>query len=128
MLTKAMVIDDEESIVELLKEVLASHNLATVGFSEPKKALAALEREKFGVIICDLHMPEMDGFEFCAAVREKLPHIPLIALTGTNDKGKSLLSKNDGKKRAQPNVILTKPFHYQVFYQSLSDLAESIEF
>jgi len=50
-----------------------------------KEALAALERQRFDVVLMDLEMPEMDGLEATAAIRKKEKatggHIPIIAMT-----------------------------------------------
>ncbi len=50
-----------------------------------KEALAALEKQSFDLVLMDVQMPEMDGFEATAAIREKEKtsgnHVPVIAMT-----------------------------------------------
>ncbi len=56
-----------------------------------REALAALEKESFDVVLMDIQMPEMDGFEATLAIREKEKstgmHIPIIAMTADAMKG-----------------------------------------
>ncbi len=56
-----------------------------------REALAALEKDNFDVVLMDIQMPEMDGFEATAAIRQKEKfsgrHIPIIAMTANALKG-----------------------------------------
>jgi two-component system, sensor histidine kinase and response regulator len=56
-----------------------------------REALEELEKESFDVVLMDIQMPEMDGFEATAAIREKEKltgaHIPIIAMTANALKG-----------------------------------------
>jgi two-component system, sensor histidine kinase and response regulator len=56
-----------------------------------REGLAAFERENFDVVLMDVQMPEMDGFEATAAIREKEKttglHLPIIAMTANALKG-----------------------------------------
>jgi two-component system sensor histidine kinase/response regulator len=65
------------------------HSVSTAGTG--REALAALEKESFDVVLMDIQMPEMDGFEATAAIRAKEKftgmHIPIIAMTANALKG-----------------------------------------
>jgi two-component system, sensor histidine kinase and response regulator len=56
-----------------------------------REALSALEKDNFDVVLMDIQMPEMDGFEATAAIRQKEKfsgrHIPIIAMTANALKG-----------------------------------------
>lgn len=65
-----LIVDDERSIRNSLKEILADEGYDVATAEDGKAALAAVEKEKFDVIFCDIKMPGMDGIEvlekFCA--------------------------------------------------------------
>ena len=95
MTARILIIDDDESMRELLRLHLSS---AGYDVQVAEDAIAAgymLLRSPPDLIITDINMPHMDGFEFIAAVRadKSLPRIPVIFLTTVEDgdlRGKEL--------------------------------------
>ena len=79
---RVLVVDDEpsvrESLVQLLEEAGYDVNTATHGFD----ALLQLRRMVPDVIISDLNMPQMSGFELLSIVRRRFPEIAVIAISG----------------------------------------------
>ena len=73
---KVFVIDDDKMILDCYKMVMAEYEVKT--FISGKKAIAALEESTPDVIICDLCMPFMDGYQATDKIREKLPGVPII--------------------------------------------------
>jgi two-component SAPR family response regulator len=75
-------IDDEANILKLVQGMLGSQYQVVV-FSEADRALKALESLRPDLIICDINMPSMDGFELHALLRERetLRGVPFIYLT-----------------------------------------------
>jgi CheY-like chemotaxis protein len=74
---------------------LLEHMLARLGLSAPmavngREALALLEREPFDLLLLDIHMPELDGFQVVGEIRERERttggHLPVIALTARSRK------------------------------------------
>jgi CheY-like chemotaxis protein len=87
-----------------------------------RKALAALETADFDAVLMDVQMPEMDGLEAAAAIREREKttgrHVPIIALTAhamKGDKERCLAAGMDG--------YVTKPLHARELFQILEHLA-----
>jgi len=82
MKLKILVVDDEPSIRESLAEFLsyAAYDVSTAenGFD----ALLQLKRMTPDVIISDLNMPQMSGFEFLSVVRRRFPEISVVAVSG----------------------------------------------
>ncbi|MCL1848815.1 MAG: response regulator transcription factor [Clostridiales bacterium] len=75
-----LVVDDDENICRLLKMYLANEGFQVLVAYEGAKALEYVEKEKIDLIILDVMMPVMDGWDVCRAVR-KISSAPVIMLT-----------------------------------------------
>ena len=84
---RILVVDDEPSVRESLAEFLndAGYDVSTAenGFD----ALLQLRRVTPDVIISDLNMPQMSGFEFLSVVRRRFPEISVVAVSGAYESG-----------------------------------------
>lgn len=87
-----------------------------------KEALTALERQPFHLVLMDVEMPEMDGFQATGAIREREKtsgtHIPIIAMTAyamKGDREKCLEAGMDG--------YVSKPIKAEEFFQTIEDLS-----
>jgi len=79
---RILVVDDELSIRELVRQTLESAGYEVLTAADGLEGLHALSKSLPDVIMSDLHMPRMSGFEFLAVVRERFPHIATIAMSG----------------------------------------------
>jgi DNA-binding response OmpR family regulator len=77
---KILVVDDDENICRLLKMYLANEGFQVFVAYDGAKALEYVEKEKIDLIILDVMMPVMDGWDVCRAVR-KTSTVPIIMLT-----------------------------------------------
>jgi signal transduction histidine kinase/ActR/RegA family two-component response regulator len=66
------------------QRVFKNHNIACTAVASAKEALDLLDEMNYDVILTDISMPEMDGFEFTQYLRDKGLEIPIIALTAYN--------------------------------------------
>jgi len=84
-----MVVDDSEPICAVIKTVLENEGYEVKNFNLAKDALMALRDGNPDLIVCDILMPEMDGFEFRRAIVEdqRTAYIPFVFLTGKDDLG-----------------------------------------
>jgi CheY-like chemotaxis protein len=87
---RILVVDDDPSIREIMARVLEGigYNVSTAehGFD----ALLQLRMVTPDVIISDLNMPQMSGFEFLSVVRRRFPEIPVVAVSGAYESGDCL--------------------------------------
>lgn len=81
---KLLLIDDDEKLAGLLTEYFRRFELELVSATRPSAGLAALSRETFDLVILDIMLPEMDGFEVCKTIR-KQSEIPVIMLTARGE-------------------------------------------
>jgi CheY-like chemotaxis protein len=66
---KILVADDESVIVSLMSELLAEHNHTVLTALDGKRALEICLREKPELVISDIMMPIMDGYELCRQIK-----------------------------------------------------------
>lgn len=78
-----MLIDDEPGVIFALKLMLEALNCEVSPFEKGLEAINFLKSESnFSYILCDLRMPELDGFEVLRLVKEIAPEIPFILISG----------------------------------------------
>lgn len=80
-----LCVDDEENILNALRRLLRKEGYRLLTAPSCSKGLKVLEEEEIQVVISDQRMPEMNGTEFLAKVKEKFPDIIRIVLTGYTD-------------------------------------------
>ena len=90
MLARILVVDDNEVNVELLVAMLASEHYVVRTAFDGFEALAKIAAEKPDIVLLDVMMPELDGFEVCRCIKADpaTAHIPVImvtALSGVDD-------------------------------------------
>ena len=85
MLKRILLIDDEERMLDLLALYLAPKGYSCVKMTSALDAIHYLESEKVDLIILDVMMPVMDGWEACKEIR-KQSEIPIIMLTARSEK------------------------------------------
>ena len=78
---RILVVDDEEAIREMVSKIISllGHEAVTAG--NGKQALEILKNQPFGIMITDIKMPEMDGFELTKVVRDQFPNTHIICMT-----------------------------------------------
>jgi Response regulator receiver domain len=84
---RILVVDDEAAIRETAKAVLATKGYEIVTAVDGFDGLVQLRRSLPDLIISNLSMPNMSGFEFLSVVRKRFPQIPVIAVSGVFNGG-----------------------------------------
>ncbi|MCL2848330.1 MAG: response regulator transcription factor [Firmicutes bacterium] len=107
MAHKILIVDDDVNICQLLNLYLIKDGFSTAICHNGREALKILEKEKFDVILLDIMMPEMDGFETLTEIR-KTSRIPVIFVSA---KGESM-DKISGLDIGADDYV-TKPFEPQ---------------
>ena len=78
-----LVIDDEPLLLDMLREMLIDLGCEAVCVECPVKGLAKLAADKrIALLISDVQMPMMDGFELAERAREKRPDMPIVLMPG----------------------------------------------
>ena len=115
---KAIVVDDDVSVRQLVVDILEQHDVTTYAFEDAKAALSALEALSFDLIITDIQLPKMNGFHFMETVKQ-LPFYkqqPIIAMTGRVDINTEEYIDSGFSK------VVYKPFETHIWLEILSEL------
>lgn len=80
---KILIVEDEESLLRLESILLTSKGYDVKGVPNGKAALEAISLDKPDLVLLDIMLPEIDGFEVCRIIKvtEETSHIPVIMLT-----------------------------------------------
>jgi diguanylate cyclase (GGDEF)-like protein/PAS domain S-box-containing protein len=117
-----MVVDDDERLRDLLCTVLATLGCEIIGAASGEEALTELLTRRVSVIVLDINMSGMDGFETAQLVREteELASTPIIFLTGQSS------DEHDLQRGYQLGAVdfLVKPVARQVLYAKVKALLE----
>ncbi len=118
MLPLILIVDDEEEILDFLERIL-NDKYDILKAENAKDALEILNKEPVQLILADVMMPEMDGFEFCKIVKSDFDHshIPVIMLTAKN----TLQSKIEGLEIGA-DAYIEKPFSKEHLFAQISSL------
>ena len=77
-----LVVDDDAQVRTLCRLALEESSYLVTEATNGRNALAAIEGTDFALIVLDLSMPDMDGFEFLKAVRAKSPKLKIVVISG----------------------------------------------
>jgi len=84
---RILILDDEKDILEIYQEILArlpsQPAISTV--DNGQQAIAMLENQQFNLLLLDLRMPHMDGFQVLTIVRRKFPSLRVVVMTAAED-------------------------------------------
>jgi twitching motility two-component system response regulator PilG len=104
---KILVVEDEESLLKLESILFTSKGYAVTGARDGKSALEAIAAERPDLVVLDIMLPDLDGFEICRAIKDnpETCNLPVIMLTAK----KSSLDLERGRL-AGADAYITKPF------------------
>ena len=115
----ALVVDDVADVTEMLQVLLSHAGYDVVTAASAKGALKAANERQFDVIISDIGMPEMNGYQLAEALRQLPAYktVPLVAVTGY-----SMFDDRERSLKAGFNAHMTKP----IDPRALLDLIEQL--
>lgn len=105
MAKKVLVVDDEKLIVKGIRFSLEQDGMEVTCAYDGEEALRLAQENKFDMILLDIMLPNMDGFEVCQAIRE-FSNMPIVMLTAKGDDMDKILGLEYGA-----DDYITKPFN-----------------
>ena len=99
-----LLVDDERRMLDLLELLLAPRGFTCIKADSGKQALELLQNEEVNLVLLDIMMPIMNGWETCKKIRQ-FSSVPVIMLTARTDKTDIIKGLNNGA-----DDYITKPF------------------
>lgn len=103
---KVMLVDDEQSVHKLVSTLLGEYGHTYVGTRDSKTAMTMFRRESPNVVILDVMMPRVDGFELCRQIRAEDEDVPILFLSAKGD----IIDKKQGFALGGDDYLV-KPFN-----------------
>ena len=82
---KILLVEDDYDLNNLVKTILERNNYLVTNFYSAVDALKSMENKVYDLIISDIMMPEIDGFEFAKTIRENDKNIPILFMTAKDE-------------------------------------------
>jgi CheY-like chemotaxis protein len=112
-----LVVDDEEPVRELLRDILETQGCRVYLAPGGREALALFDARKFDGVFTDVGMPGMSGWELAQAIRAQNQSIPIAVITGW---GEAVGSNK--QKEAGVDWVVTKPFTAERICELVQDI------
>ena len=121
---KFLIVDDFSTMRRIVRGLLKEMGCNNAEEAEDGAvALAALKAQKFDFVVCDINMPNMNGFDFLKAVRadESLKHIPVLMVTAEARKEDIVLAAQAGA-----SGYIVKPFTKATLEEKVQKIVQKI--
>jgi two-component system KDP operon response regulator KdpE len=112
--TRALVVEDDLNIVDLIRSNLAVRGFDTVVSADGSRALQLLDTEAPDIVLLDLMLPEVDGFELCRQMRER-SGVAIIVVSARGGERDKVTALNMGA-----DDYMTKPFSIEELLARIS--------
>jgi len=124
--TKVLIADDEQECIDFVRETLAEASYEVLAAMDGEQALKIAREQQPDLIILDVQMPKLGGFEVFAQLRgdEKLSSIPVIMLTAVTQRTGLKFSSSDMGEYigSEPEAYIDKPIEPIVLKQAVNRL------
>ena len=111
---KILLVDDNAVVRDMLVDLVGSLGYVADAASGGAEALALFDRNRYDIVLTDLLMPGMSGWEVLAAVRQRDPRMPVVIITGTPAVG--------DPRASQPGVaVLKKPVDVKALDETIKE-------
>jgi len=117
--THVLVVDDQPQNIRLLEAILTPRGYDVLPASSGEEALASIEQSDVDLVLCDIVMPGMDGYEVCRAIRERpaTAYLPVVMVTASGDEQKIKALE------AGADDFVTKPINQSELLARVASLA-----
>jgi CheY-like chemotaxis protein len=117
--SRVLVIDDDHEILQVFGEDLRAAGYSVSTARDGESALASVEEQRPDVIVCDVIMPGMNGFQFCRKLNNspETSHIPVLLMSGKVDPADKFWAQETGAV-----ALLRKPVDMGELLQRIAEV------
>lgn len=116
-LKKILIVEDDEILRTMLTETLSSLDYFPIGVEDGQIALSQLKTQDFDLVITDIRMPKIDGMTLLKNIKETVPQLPVVLITGFPSSYPAQRALQEGA-----DGYLAKPFRIEKMDELLRDL------
>lgn len=124
-MAKILLIDDDDSVRTMLRLMLTQFGHTVIEARNGREGLNLFQDANADLVITDLVMPETEGFEVLTKLREKLPRVKIIVISG-GVKG-NVTNYLDMARRLGAGQVLAKPFSNNELMTAINELLPAAE-
>jgi len=119
---RVLVVDDDMGVCRSIQEVLAADGCVVETASDGAEGLRRIESADFDLILTDVVMPEMDGYELYSIVRERYPNLPVLMMTAFHYDKDHIIKRS--KLKGLKGVLFKKPVDPKKLRQVIRETLE----
>ena len=118
---RILIVDDEPDLVEFVKIRLEANDYQVLTAMDGMQALEVVEQDKPDLIILDILLPKMNGYEVCEKLKKdpEFSKVPILMLTAKAQEKDMVLAKKAGA-----DAYISKPFEASLLLFHIKDLLE----
>lgn len=105
---KILLVEDEERLASFIRKGMSAEGYEVEVAYDGRTGLSLFRRDSYDIILLDINLPQINGFELCRLIRSENETVPVLMLTALD----SLADKSDGFN-AGADDYLAKPFEFQ---------------
>lgn len=118
MTKKILIVDDEKNIVESEREILEEEGFKVISAYDGKEALKKIRKELPDLMILDINMPKVDGYEVCKRIEQNPSYMSLPVIISTGEK----INKTDMERLHFIKGYISKPFDYKELVSKVNEV------
>jgi PAS domain S-box-containing protein len=116
---RILIADDDTGICSTLEELLTAAGCRAETVTDGEQALRRVEASEFDIVLTDVVMPKMDGYELYQAIHERFPHLPVLMMTAFHYDKDHIIKRS--RLRGLEGVIFKKPVDPERLCQAIYD-------
>lgn len=110
---KILVVDDSPTQLSLMRSPFEENGFQVITASDGEEAISIVESSDVVLVVLDVIMPKLNGFQACRKIKTINPDLPIILLTSKNQKSDEFWGKKQGA-----DAYMTKPFDSKELFET----------